>query len=100
MAGLIFQMKATLLSSYIAYSGPCVVDEAAGKVTLKVDAAWRPDYLGTEQVRFFKFDNGKLLFGPAWQTQRLTTAEPDEAELEVAIAALQAVIDYEKAQAA
>jgi uncharacterized protein YqhQ len=43
---------------------------------------------------------GKLLFGPAWQTQRLTTAEPDEAELEVAIAALQAVIDYEKAQAA
>ena len=25
------QMKATLLSSYIAYSGPCTIDEAAGK---------------------------------------------------------------------
>ena len=59
------QMKASLLSSYIAYAGPCVIDEAAGKVTLKVEAAWRPDYVGTEQVRFFTFDNGRLLFGPA-----------------------------------
>jgi cyclase len=59
------QMKAALLSSYIAYSGKCTIDEAAGKVTLKVDAAWRPDYVGTEQVRFFRFDNGSLLFGPA-----------------------------------
>jgi hypothetical protein len=59
------QMKAALLSTYIAYSGPCTVDEAAGSVTLKVDAAWRPDYLGTEQKRFFRFDQGKLLFGPA-----------------------------------
>ncbi len=64
------QMKATLLSSYIAYSGPCVVDEAAGRVTLKVDAAWRPDYIGTEQVRFFRFDNGKLIFGPAPNSMR------------------------------
>jgi len=59
------QMKATLLTSYISYSGPCAIDEAAGKVTLKVDAAWRPDYVGTEQVRFFRFDNGRLIFGPA-----------------------------------
>lgn len=59
------QMKATLLSSYIAYSGPCVIDEKAGSVVLKVDAAWRPDYVGTEQKRFFRFDNGKLIFGPA-----------------------------------
>ena len=59
------QMKATLLSSYIAYSGPCVVDETTGSVTLKVEAAWRPDYVGTEQVRYFKFENGRLIFGPA-----------------------------------
>jgi glyoxylase-like metal-dependent hydrolase (beta-lactamase superfamily II) len=58
------QMKAMLLSSYISYSGPCTIDDAAGKVTLKVDAAWRPDYVGTEQVRFFRFDNGRLIFGP------------------------------------
>lgn len=59
------QMRATLLSSYIAYSGPCVVDEAKGSVTLKVEAAWRPDYVGTEQVRYFRFENGRLIFGPA-----------------------------------
>ncbi|MBI3265172.1 MAG: lipocalin-like domain-containing protein [Acidobacteria bacterium] len=58
------QMKAALLSTYIAYSGPCTIDEAAGSVTLKVEAAWRPDYVGTEQKRFFRFENGKLFFGP------------------------------------
>jgi hypothetical protein len=59
------QMKASLLSSYIAYSGPCLIDEAAGSLVLKVEAAWRPDYVGTEQKRFFRFDNGRLIFGPA-----------------------------------
>jgi hypothetical protein len=64
------QMKAKLLSSYIAYSGPCTIDEAAGSITLKVEAAWRPDYVGTEQRRFFRFDNGRLLFGPAPNSAR------------------------------
>jgi hypothetical protein len=64
------QMKAKLLSSYIAYSGPCTIDEGVGSVTLKVEAAWRPDYVGTEQKRFFRFENGKLLFGPAPNSSR------------------------------
>jgi hypothetical protein len=64
------QMKAALLSTYIAYSGPCVINEAQGSVTLKVEAAWRPDYVGTEQKRFFKFENGKMLFGPAPNSMR------------------------------
>lgn len=38
---------------------------------------------------------GRAFFTPAWQTQRFTTAEPDEGELEVACASLQAVIDFE-----
>ena len=59
------QMTAALLSTYIAYSGACTIDQTDGSVTLKVDAAWRPDYVGTSQKRFFKFDNGKLIFGPA-----------------------------------
>jgi hypothetical protein len=59
------QMNAALLTTYIAYSGPCVVDDAAGKVTQKVEAAWRPNYVGTEQVRFFRFENGKMFYGPA-----------------------------------
>jgi len=57
------QMKAGLLSSYISYEGPCAIDAAAGGVTLKVEGAWRPDYVGTEQKRIFHFENGKLIFG-------------------------------------
>jgi hypothetical protein len=64
-AAVTTQMKAALLSTYIAYSGPCTIDEAVHSVTLKVEAAWRPDYVGTEQKRFFRFENGVLLFGPA-----------------------------------
>ena len=67
------QMSAALLSTYIAYSGPCTIDEAAGKVTLKVEAAWRPNYVGTEQVRYFRFENGKMFFGPAPGSMRADT---------------------------
>jgi Lipocalin-like domain len=79
------QMKAALLSTYIAYSGPCIVNESDGSVTLKVEAAWRPDYVGTEQKRFFRFENGKMFFGPAPNsiragggtlTRRLTLVRP------------------------
>lgn len=66
------QMTAMLLSSYIAYSGACTINEAEGSLTMKVDAAWRPDYVGTEQKRFFKIDNGKLIFGPAPGSMRGT----------------------------
>lgn len=58
------QMKAALLSTYIAYSGDCTINESEGSVTLKIAAAWRPDYLGTEQKRFFRFEKGKMIFGP------------------------------------
>jgi hypothetical protein len=66
------QMKAALLGTYIAYEGPCTIDEAEGSVTLKVEAAWRPDYVGTTQKRFFRFDNGRLIFGPAPNSSRST----------------------------
>jgi hypothetical protein len=59
------QMKAALLGTYIAYSGPCTVDASKGSVTLKVEAAWRPDYVGTEQTRYFRFEGGRMFFGPA-----------------------------------
>jgi len=65
------QMKATLLSSYIAYSGACTYDEKEGKLSIKVDAGWRPDYVGTDQKRVFSFENGKLIFGPGPNTIRM-----------------------------
>ena len=48
-------------------------------------------------ARFADHPVAKTVFRPAWEAQRFTTAEPDEAELEVALAALQAVMDYEAA---
>jgi hypothetical protein len=65
------QMQAALLNTYIAYTGPCTINESEGSVTLKVAAGWRPDYPNTEQKRFFRFDNGRLIFGPAANTQRV-----------------------------
>ena len=41
--------------------GACTIDEREGSVVLKVEAAWRPDYVGTEQKRFFRFDSGRLI---------------------------------------
>ena len=70
-------MKAALLSTYIAYSGPCTVNESEGSVTLKVEAAWRPDYVGTEQKRFFRFENGKMFFGPAPEFDQDRRRNPD-----------------------
>jgi lipocalin-like protein len=79
------QMKASLLSSYIAYTGPCQFDDAAGTTTMKVEAAWRPDYIGTSQTRFYRFEGNKLLYGPAPNsirggteplTRRLTLERP------------------------
>jgi hypothetical protein len=65
------RMKAALLSTYIAYSGPCSIDEREGSVVLKVEAAWRPDYVGTEQKRFFRLEQSRLVFGPAQGSIRL-----------------------------
>jgi hypothetical protein len=67
------RMKAALLSTYIAYSGPCTIDEREGSVLLKVEAAWRPDYVGTEQKRFFRFEQSRLIFGPAHGSIRFGT---------------------------
>lgn len=65
------QMNAALLTTYIAYSGPCTVDADEGSVTLTVQAAWRPSYVGTVQKRFFRFENGRLSFGLATGSIRL-----------------------------
>ena len=58
-------MKSALTTSYLAYTGPCTFNDGEGTVTLKVEAGSRADYPGTEQKRFYRFENGKLLFGPA-----------------------------------
>ena len=68
------QMRSALLSTYIAYSGACTIDPKEGSVTLKVDAAWRPNYVGTEQKRFFRIEGKKMFFGPAPNSIRAEAA--------------------------
>jgi hypothetical protein len=77
------QMKASLLSTYIAYTGPCTFDDAKGVTTMKVEGAWRPDYIGTQQTRYYRFEGNRLIYGPAPNTRgaeplqrRLTLERP------------------------
>src|SRR6266545_3551833 len=48
-----------LFETMIAYSGSCRVEDG-DKLIIKVDTAWHPAWIGTEQVRFFKVDSGVL----------------------------------------
>jgi len=57
------QMSQTLFSNNISYTGPCTIDEATGRVDLKVRAAWRPDY-AVDQTRYFRVEGDTLYFGP------------------------------------
>ena len=40
---------------------------------MKVEAAWRPDYVGTEQTRVYRFDGNKMFYGPAPSSNRNAT---------------------------
>jgi hypothetical protein len=59
-----------LFEAMIAYSGSCRVEDG-DKLIVKVDTAWHPAWIGTEQVRFFKVDSGVLSMTTAWQTHPL-----------------------------
>ena len=45
---------------YIGYYGTWTVDEKAQTVTHTVEAAWYPNYMGTKQVRKFRFEGNRL----------------------------------------
>ncbi|MGO4569165.1 lipocalin-like domain-containing protein [Rhizobium sp. 2YAF20] len=58
---------AALFETMMAYSGSCHVEDE-GRLVIKVDAAWHPAWVGTEQVRFFSVDGDTLSITTAWQT--------------------------------
>jgi hypothetical protein len=43
-------------STYLAYFGPFIVDEAKGTVTHRVIGSSYPHWVGTDQVRYYSFD--------------------------------------------
>jgi hypothetical protein len=69
------QMSQMLFSNNISYTGPCTIDEATGRVDLKVQAAWRPNY-AVDQTRYFRVDGDRMYFGP---NARIRTDPPWDA---------------------
>jgi len=58
---------AGLFETMIAYAGSCHLEDA-GKLVIKVDSAWHPAWVGSEQVRFFSVEGHVLSMTTAWQT--------------------------------
>lgn len=58
------QDRADLLNSMIAYTGMCRFE--GDKWITKVDVAWSPEFVGTEQVRFFKVEGNRLYVFSTW----------------------------------
>jgi len=57
--------RADLLNTLIAYSGTYRVE--GDKWVTKVEVAWNPEWVGTEQSRFFKADGDRLQVLTPWR---------------------------------
>jgi hypothetical protein len=58
------QERADLLNSLISYTGTYRIE--GDKWITKVDVAWTPEFVGTEQMRFFKVDGDRLQVLTTW----------------------------------
>jgi hypothetical protein len=58
------QDRADLLKSMFGYTGMYRLE--GDKFIVKVDVSWNPAWVGTEQVRFFRFDGDRLHVISAW----------------------------------
>jgi hypothetical protein len=58
------QDRADLLNSLISYTGMYRLE--GDKWITKVDVAWSPDFVGTEQTRFFKVEGNRLHVLTTW----------------------------------
>jgi len=57
--------KASLLSTLVAYSGTYRIE--GDKWITKVEVAWNPEWIGSEQIRPFKLDGDKLQVLTPWR---------------------------------
>ncbi|MGY3341965.1 MULTISPECIES: lipocalin-like domain-containing protein [unclassified Bradyrhizobium] len=57
--------RADLLNSMAAYTG--IYRLEGDKWITKVDVAWNPEWVGTEQTRFFKLDGDRLQVTSTWR---------------------------------
>ena len=59
------QEKADLLSTLVAYTGTYRIE--GDKWITKVEVAWNPEWVGTEQTRFFKIEGSRLKITTPWR---------------------------------
>jgi hypothetical protein len=59
------QERADLLNSMVAYTGKYRLK--GDKWVTTVDAAWNPEWAGTEQTRFFKLEGNRLEVVSQWR---------------------------------
>jgi hypothetical protein len=57
--------RADLLSTLVAYTGPYRIE--GDRWITKVDVAWNPEWVGTEQARNFKVDGDRLQVLTPWR---------------------------------
>ena len=57
--------RASLLSTLVAYTGTYWLD--GDKWITKVEVAWNPEWVGTEQTRLFKIDGNRLHVLTPWR---------------------------------
>ena len=57
--------RAELLSSMIAYTGTYRLED--DRWITQVDVAWNPEWVGTEQTRFFRIDDDLLTVTTPWR---------------------------------
>jgi hypothetical protein len=67
------QDRADLLKSMFAFTG--IYRLEGDKITIKIDVSWNPAWVGTEQIRFFKFDGDRLQIITGWVQ---STAQPEK----------------------
>jgi hypothetical protein len=63
------QDRADLLKSMFAYTGMYRLED--DKWITKIDVAWNAEWVGTEQVRFFRVDGNRLQVISAWAQSAL-----------------------------
>ncbi len=57
--------RADLLSTLVAYTGTYRIE--GDKWITKVEVAWNPEWVGTEQTRFFKIEGNSLKITTPWR---------------------------------
>ena len=62
------QDRANLLDTLTAYTGTYRIE--GDKWITKVDVSWNPEWVGTEQTRFFKLDGDRLHVTSTWVTMQ------------------------------